>query len=386
VYKKAMSFILMLSEPGFVCVPFSWAGCRVKCNSKEFFHVRMGKNSLFLSNHPGRIDWFVGMFVATKFGERVGFVMEYFIMLMPIFGWFRYLVEDMFVLRSFKQDKTRLDRNINGFLEAGVRRWMFFSPEGMIIDFSNWDKEYLRECENFCRTVGLAPFEMCLTPRYKGMTCFARHQTNGLDEPAEDVMSVTMSYVQDGELLTKSLKDDTRVIPDLWHIMKGGLEVDVHLHALCMSNDPAIMKEQLMKDQAEKDLLLKHFAENGCFPSAHPTKFPPPAGWELGQKPGASAETALGSELLEPDHIRMNASLFGQLFVLFNIARVTGNLDALGHLVVFLWVAVALAQSLGEFFQGSSRDSVPFEGLVKSLVNQFVKREASRSEAPEERA
>merc|ERR1719502_1978818 len=106
-----------------------------------------------------------------------------------------------------------------------------------------------------------------------------------------------------------------------------------------MSNDPEVMKQQLMRDQAEKDQLLKHFAEHGCFPSAHPTIFPPPAGWELGQKPGATAETALGSERLEPDHARMNASVIGQLFVLLNLAHLAGALPQLCGFIAFIWLA-----------------------------------------------
>ena len=55
----------------------------------------------------------------------------------------------------------------------------------------------------------------------------------------------------------------------------------------------------------------------------------------------SAQETALGSERLEPDHARMNASVIGQLFVLLNLAHLAGALPQLCGFIAFIWLAVA---------------------------------------------
>jgi hypothetical protein len=281
-YRKITTFMLWFSEPGFLCIPFSWAACKVRCNGLGYLIRYVGKDALFISNHSARVDWYLGMFLTTMYCQRVAFVMEYFAMMMPIVGWWRYLVEDMYVVRSFKQDQERLDQNIDGFHTSGVHRWLYLSPEGMIADFSEHDKKYIRDCRRFCEDMSVDPYDYLLTPRYKGMTCFNRLVTEGVsEEDTTQVVSVTMAYCKDGKNLCKPLIDDDRHIPDLFDLLGGGMTVDVHLHMLSLSNNPEVLKGQMMEEYALKDKLLKHFHEHGFFPVCAPGPKPPSRGLGL---------------------------------------------------------------------------------------------------------
>merc|ERR1719281_136011 len=108
------------------------------------------------------------------------------------------------------------------------------------------------------------------------MTCFNKMVTHGADA---DVISITMAYSQRGSCLVKPLCHDDRLIPDLYDLLRGGMNVDCHLHTMDLSNDPEVLKRQMMEEYHNKDKLLKAFYENGSFPPAHPSISPAPEGW-----------------------------------------------------------------------------------------------------------
>uniref|UniRef100_A0A6U4LPK4 Phospholipid/glycerol acyltransferase domain-containing protein n=1 Tax=Phaeomonas parva TaxID=124430 RepID=A0A6U4LPK4_9STRA len=381
-YRRFTSILLHFSVPGFLCVPFSWCGCRVRCQGLGYLREYAEKNAVILSNHSARIDWVIGLFIGTCYYSRVGFVTEAFVLLLPIVGWFRMLCEDMFVFRSFKRDKIRLEENINGFHASNVKRWVFLSPEGMICDFSDFDKKYIRDCRDFCKSRGLSPFEMCLTPRYKGITCFNKIVSNGVDEPAQNI-SVTMTYTQDGERLVKPLSDDTRVIPDLWTILSGGLDVDVHLHMLELSNDPEVMKDQLMNDYAMKDKLLKHFWEKGRYPAEHPVLKKAPKGWAVYHDQAAGEPDAGHGpyQTVPVPHWRMNLSVIAQMLLMVAAFRLSGLSVMLSTVVFLIWSAIATSHILGQLLaNGQSRESLPFEGCTKALMFRMNGREGAKAE------
>jgi hypothetical protein len=71
---------------------------------------------------------------------RVGFVCEALIQLMPIVGWYRkFVAQDIFVWRSFKQDAPTIQSNIQDFIAAREKRMLFLSPEGVVADFGQKD-------------------------------------------------------------------------------------------------------------------------------------------------------------------------------------------------------------------------------------------------------
>jgi hypothetical protein len=379
-YRKITTFMLWFSEPGFLCIPFSWAACKVRCNGLGYLIRYVGKDALFISNHSARVDWYLGMFLTTMYCQRVAFVMEYFAMMMPIVGWWRYLVEDMYVVRSFKQDQERLDQNIDGFHTSGVHRWLYLSPEGMIADFSEHDKKYIRDCRRFCEDMSVDPYDYLLTPRYKGMTCFNRLVTEGVsEEDTTQVVSVTMAYCKDGKNLCKPLIDDDRHIPDLFDLLGGGMTVDVHLHMLSLSNNPEVLKGQMMEEYALKDKLLKHFHEHGFFPSAHPVISPPPEGWDSKADPalawdGEAPWQAIGS--LWSHHIRMNVSLVAQVVIIYTLAYYMNSVSSLHFFLAFIWCTLGLGHiSSVHLTGGQSRESVPFESIIKSVLFRVMGRE-----------
>jgi hypothetical protein len=375
LYRRITTFMLWFSEPGFLCIPFSWERCRVNCNFLGYVKAQEGKNGLFISNHSARVDWYLGMFITNMYCQRVAFVMEYFAMMMPVVGWWRYLVEDMYVVRSFKQDADRLQKNIAGFNECGVTRWCFLSPEGMIADFSDHDKKYIMDCRKFCQEMNHEPYEFLLTPRYKGMTCFNRMVA---EDSEASVISVTMAYKQKGKILVKPLLDDDRLIPDLYDLLRGDMVVDVHMHRLTLSNDPEVLKHQMMDEYHVKDKLLKIFYETGRFPHGHPSVTPTPEGWE----PSADPELPLSEDYpfqeiggLWHHHIRMNVSLFSQVLIIYGVSWALNMVSTMLFFVLCFFCTLAIGNLSSICFVGQSRESVPFESLIKGLLFRIGGRE-----------
>ena len=385
LYRHLTTILLDFAVPGFLCVPFSWAGCKVRCNGLGYMRDRAQENMLVLSNHSARVDWVIGLFIGTYYYTRVGFVTEAFVLLLPIVGWFRMLCEDMFVFRSFKKDKERLEENIDAFHSSGVKRWVFLSPEGMIADFSDFDRKYVEDCRSFCESRGMKPFDMCLTPRYKGITVFNKLVTKGEEKPAVD-LSVTMTYVQDGERLVKPLSDDTRIIPDLWNILKGGLRVDVSCHLLELSNEPTTMRDQLMQEYADKDALLKHFYEQGRYPRDHPSVSPAPHGWAVyhDENVPVPADEADAFQTVPVQHLRMNVSMLSQLGLLAYLFLSSGYRVTLAVLVAAIWGLIASSHIFGQLLaNGQSRESLPFEGCTKAIYFRMSGREGADGQEAE---
>eukprot|EP00510_Aplanochytrium_minuta_P006813 CAMPEP_0184032112 /NCGR_PEP_ID=MMETSP0955-20130417/2768_1 /TAXON_ID=627963 /ORGANISM="Aplanochytrium sp, Strain PBS07" /LENGTH=365 /DNA_ID=CAMNT_0026318059 /DNA_START=445 /DNA_END=1542 /DNA_ORIENTATION=- len=327
---------------------------------------RKKSNALFLANHNARIDWMFGLYMGSLFDQRVSFVTEAFIMILPIVGWFRYIAEDMFVFRSFKQDKDRMEKNIQSFHDSKCTRWVFLCPEGAIVDFSAADKQYVKDCNKFCQSMGLEPFEMVLTPRYKGLQCFNKIVTDGRDAPATDI-SATMTYTQRGQKLSKPLKHDERIIPDLWVILQGGLECHVNIRLLTLSNDPEVMKHQVMRDYAYKDKLLKHFWENGEYP----------------QEADAGSPENPSSPYVQVNApwVMQNISLFSQFAFWCGVLAYFGKLHWTYNIFVTFYITIAVSHITGEVLaSGQSRESIPFEGLTKAILFRMIGREGAKAD------
>ena len=126
-----------------LAIPIGFLGIKLHCNVIDLLvDAKASESSLLLANHGSRIDWMVGMFVgfARNLGGktcncvRVGFVCEAMIQFLPIIGWYRRLVAcDIFVWRSFKQDASTIQSNIQDFIAAREKRMLFLSPEGVVV-------------------------------------------------------------------------------------------------------------------------------------------------------------------------------------------------------------------------------------------------------------
>merc|ERR1712046_387636 len=166
--------------------------------------------------------------------QRVGFMAEFFVAMLPVVGWFRWFMEDIFVWRSFKQDQKNIENNISSFHKTQAGRLLFMSPEGAIVDYDPVDMQYVADCQNFCRQCNVEPFEYLLTPRYKGLTVLGQHSR-------DNNVSVTMAYVSQGQLLNERLFSPKRVVPDIFTTLRGGLSVHTQYHymgGLEASGDP----------------------------------------------------------------------------------------------------------------------------------------------------
>ena len=168
------------------------------------------------------------------------------------------LPKDIFVWRSFKQDAPTITKNIQDYHNANERRMLFLSPEGVIVDFGEKDKEYINECRKFCVDQGYTPFEYVLTPRYKGSMCLLQQ----VQKSSSPVVSVCVAYVRDGKLLNCSLLSPDRIVPDIYTLNQGigGSPVHIYFHLKRMNvaqdmNDP---KGFMMENYKEKDTLLEY--------------------------------------------------------------------------------------------------------------------------------
>ena len=81
--------------------------------------------------------------------------------------------------------------------------------------------------------MGYEPFQYVLTPRYKGLTCLARHVAE-----RGEIMSITMAFVKDGKLLDERLHSPDRVVPDLYTLFDGwgGSPLSVYVYARHLDN------------------------------------------------------------------------------------------------------------------------------------------------------
>ncbi|EJK77217.1 hypothetical protein THAOC_00965, partial [Thalassiosira oceanica] len=218
------------------------SGTRVYCNNPDLLAECKAGNSLLLANHgsvrgslcsplmthPTRSLTFIqkenrldGVFVghardlAGRKCERVrvGFVCEALIQFMPLIGWYRRLVaRDIFVWRSFKKDSPTIKENISEFHAAGEKRMLFLSPEGVVVDFSQKDIDYIRSCRQFCVKNSFSPFDYILTPRYKGSMCLLQQVEDNVaaSSSVKPVISVCNAIVRGGKLLNCSLLSPDR--------------------------------------------------------------------------------------------------------------------------------------------------------------------------------
>ena len=163
-----------------MAIPFSWCGFKIWFNDYPCFEkLKANGNALLLSSHCSRVDWLIGMYLGCLDSHvaRVGFVAEATTALMPVIGWSRLLLGDIFVTRAFDKDAARILSNIRTFHRSGIERLIFFAPEGFIADPDTAvGTKYIEDCETFMKSMGREPMQYVLTPRYKGMQHFVRAQ------------------------------------------------------------------------------------------------------------------------------------------------------------------------------------------------------------------
>ena len=263
VYRTLTSHYDRWFRLGTFAVPISWCGLKVYFERKghgEFVDLKAVGNALVLSTHCSRIDYMVGAWVTAVDGvqARIGFVAEATAALMPIQGWWRVLLGDIFVTRAFHHDGPRIQANIDSFHKTGTERLIFLAPEGFIANpHDPVGDQYISDCDTFMKGQGRAPMTHLLTPRYKGMQHFLKHAPTNVGACAmafvtgHPTIDKRSGSVVGGIHATHSLSDPRRSIPDLHSVFAGGLAVFVKYHDLRIAQDlaPEELKEALIADQ-----------------------------------------------------------------------------------------------------------------------------------------
>lgn len=378
-YKRASTLFDFLAQPAILALPYSWCGLRVHTSQYSLvMNMAALGNSLVMTNHCSRIDWLVGMLLGNvlKPRIRIGFVAEITTMLMPIFGWSRFLFGDIFLRRTFHRDSVRIARNICSFHEADVTRMIFVAPEGAIVDPGvAKDQEYVSQCEDFMHAHGRSKLKFLLTPRYKGIQLLSLHAPHS-------IFSVTMAFrcrsiigqpsirsvkidastgrTHGGELCTTALDDPRRIIPDLHTIFRGGLHVFCHVHRLHLpanaSNEQ--VRDILIEDYERKDRLLDAFQRHGKF-CANTDKYT--------------------MFTLPISHLRMNVTLLVHAFLSVQVARWLGaDLASIASGTFAAWIIISLFHAVthlyAEKISGASRESLMFETTLKMLLELWSKK------------
>mmetsp|Transcript_3997 Transcript_3997/g.5612 ORF Transcript_3997/g.5612 Transcript_3997/m.5612 type:complete len:520 (-) Transcript_3997:527-2086(-) len=404
-YKRASSIFDKLARPAILATPYSWCGFRVHTNSYKVMCSMSApdreRDALVMTNHCSRVDWLVGMLLGDvlRFQPRIGFVAEITTMLMPVFGWSRFLFGDIFLRRTFHRDARRINQNIQAFHKANVSRMIFVAPEGAIVDPGvSKDAIYVTQCQQFMYQQQRPILNFLLTPRYKGIQLLSSHCQD------DATFSVTMSFVcransssstatktffrnsnspnvlihnncvTGGELCTRALSDSERIVPDLHTVFRGGLHVFCHIHPMHIpqtaTNDQ--VRDLLLDDYQRKDSLLAQFANHGTFDSVGKNK----------EETTCQDQNVKNSFYTLPiGHFRMNAtliihSILSIRMLLFLFPNT--NLYDIMNLVFASWLIVLLVHAVSHLYaeqiSGASRESLLFETIFKSLIESYLGR------------
>ena len=388
------------SQGAILCVPFSWCSFRVYTPSWDVCIESKKQSSLWMSNHSSRVDWLVGLYLGYVTGPRVHvrFIAEATIALMPIAGWARYLIGDVYLRRTFHRDAVSVREKLAEYRSVPASRMLFFAPEGAIADVGNVkDTEYVVMCEDFMTDLGRPKMRFLLTPRYKGLSVLRAHAP-------EMICSVTMAFitsdapfgmdiqfaadgaVHGGSLCTLPLRDPNRVVPDIHTVFGGGLHVFTHVIHMTLPDetlptdtdaravntvarsDVAVkadppppqpsheLRDVLLDDYARKDRALAEMARSRKFPG-----ITSPQDWTC----------------LPCPHLSMNAVVLAYAVIGVKSVSFLYGLDLYGaaRLIATVWASFvvlhALGHAIGSAASGHSRESLVGESAIKAVLEWY---------------
>lgn len=343
--------------------PLVLSGSRIFCDTSAHLIEAKDGNSLVLANHGSRIDWMIGMFLShtKKMGSRycrrarLGFVCEAPIQFMPLIGWYRKLVcDDIFVWRSFDKDAAIIKNNIQQLQLSDTKRMLVLSPEGVIVDFSESDKLYVQNCQEFCIKQGFKPFEYVLTPRYKGTSCLLDQVKKG-----DPIVSICIVYIKNNKLLNCRLVSSERVVPDIYLLTQGigGFAVDVFVHTRRIEAEHILSdtKKILMLENSWKDTVLEE--------------------WEKQLENHKTYDPLLVDfEAVNCDKQEILLNHVVHFLLLIILPYSLDSLHTLFRFFICLFCVVSVLHTFGWAINSSSMESVPFETGIKAVGSYFMKR------------
>jgi len=355
VFNFFTNWLMWWITPSILAPTFGFCGVRLIMDNLEEFRIAKKRNILILANHGSRVDWVGARFLgwALEPNVRVNFVVESFLKYMPAVGWHCYWIcEDIFVNRSFKQDKVAISKRVAQMGRAGHPCMLFLAPEGMVVDTTSKRNaigtQYLADCRKFCEAQGYPKFEYVLTPRYKGISVLKEHTQNG-----GVIFSAVMAFTRDGKLMNTRLDSPEREIPDLYDLFAGifGSPIHIHVHTrpMKLSDNPTKLKKIMMDDYVRKDKLLKYFDENGRFPDE-----------------GRVFEKA------KVPYFKLTAIYFLHTLSVILMMEALKLRFILIYGFTIMIFSVLIFNAFGSFIFGYTIESVPFETAIKPLMHAYI--------------
>eukprot|EP01104_Vermistella_antarctica_P004476 TRINITY_DN1491_c0_g2_i1.p1 TRINITY_DN1491_c0_g2~~TRINITY_DN1491_c0_g2_i1.p1 ORF type:complete len:354 (-),score=57.57 TRINITY_DN1491_c0_g2_i1:57-1118(-) len=226
-----------------------------KCGiSYRYTGVRLPprENAIVICNHIYWLDWLNCFSLASR-THRLGackFFAKDIIKYIPGLGWGLYLLDSVFLSRNWGDDREAIMETFKKLRDHKMPVWMIFYPEG-----TRRTKEKLEASQRFAESRGLRRLNHVLMPRTKGFAATVM----GLRDGAVDALyDFTLGYQDNSP-------------PDLIESMCGQTSKDVFIHVRRWAiTDLPTSKEGLadfiIKVFQEKDDLMAHFTEHGCFP------------------------------------------------------------------------------------------------------------------------
>ena len=193
-------------------------------------------NTLFrLARHKGRI-WDLKWFVKD--------IIKY----VPGIGWGMVFLDCIFLKRDWKRDKPRLIKQLQRFEQEQIPIWTISFVEGTRITPRKHEQSVA-----YAEERGLTPLKHLLLPRTKGFTLTLDALRGHLDA----VYDCTIGYAEEG-------------VPTLWQWCRGDVQrVALHVRRFPIAELPEgeeALAEWLKERWREKDALLAHYYQEGCFP------------------------------------------------------------------------------------------------------------------------
>ena len=346
--------LLNIVVPAFLA-PITWNNFSI-FTTKNIDDLKNDKsNKIIMSNHAGRIDWISSLWYGyCKNKKKINYISESPHKYLPIVGWFRYLCEDIYVNRSFDKDKTTIINSINSYKNSNTNRDIVFCPEGVIADNNTYDINMIKDCQEFCKKNNLKPFQYVLTPRYKGLSCL-------IDENNK-YYSLTFAYVKNNKLMNTKLYDKNRITPDLFDILKDKIELYVHWNEIKFDLKKIknqedlnnLVKKKLLKSYKKHDKYLKHFDKN--------------------LKKNNTKEFYKNQNKKEPfskvpnEFEHKNLYFFILLILSYKFMKKYISNNFFKKTILYSFISLLFCHISGKYISGYSRESIPFETILKAIL------------------
>lgn len=263
---------------------------------------------------------------------------------------------------------------------------IFLSPEGMIADHNEAGRKYIEDCQQFCTSQGMQPFEYVLTPRYKGTACLLQQLRCGNecdddydatinvdDDDNEDgvLLSVVLLFVRDGKLMNCKLLEPTREVADIYDLLEGisGNTIDVYIIVrripVAQGSNTFDAKKALMAEYVWKDAVCAEYE----------------AKLQKERESSIHDVTLPGFTQLHVPASRLLCSVGGHLVLISALCWSIG-LTAAHVMKMFstMVACMAVLHYIGAQLGPGSMESIPFETAIKDMVIGGIKFKESFSQ------